>query len=190
MRSGSRLACPGSALGAMGCGYFRGSGFGRHFRAQLKQRQPPIRAERFSLSWQVDTRNWFVCYNIAAVYEWALNSAVECHPHTVEVVGSNPTAPTTRLGCWIRGDLQRVWPPGRQSGKTGPSGRRRLSACAFRSANLSLQFSSFHSISLFAPGSQNCGGQWCCHRSRLGLGESPGATVKCRRPPDLHSTQP
>ena len=31
-----------------------------------------------------------------AVYarQWALNSAVECHPHTVEVVGSNPTAPT------------------------------------------------------------------------------------------------
>jgi hypothetical protein len=28
--------------------------------------------------------------------QWALNSAVECHPHTVEVVGSNPTAPTTR----------------------------------------------------------------------------------------------
>jgi hypothetical protein len=26
--------------------------------------------------------------------KWALNSAVECHPHTVEVVGSNPTAPT------------------------------------------------------------------------------------------------
>ena len=26
---------------------------------------------------------------------WALNSAVECHLHTVEVVGSNPTAPTT-----------------------------------------------------------------------------------------------
>jgi hypothetical protein len=26
--------------------------------------------------------------------QWALNSAVECHPHTVEVVGSNPTAPT------------------------------------------------------------------------------------------------
>jgi hypothetical protein len=24
----------------------------------------------------------------------ALNSAVECHLHTVEVVGSNPTAPT------------------------------------------------------------------------------------------------
>src|SRR5882762_11769103 len=26
--------------------------------------------------------------------QWALNSAVECHPLTVEVVGSNPTAPT------------------------------------------------------------------------------------------------
>ena len=25
---------------------------------------------------------------------WALNSAVECHPHTVEVIGSNPIAPT------------------------------------------------------------------------------------------------
>src|ERR1700687_5597042 len=30
----------------------------------------------------------------------ALNSAVECHPHTVEVVGSNPTAPTIHPpGC-------------------------------------------------------------------------------------------
>ena len=29
--------------------------------------------------------------------QWALNSAVECHPHTVEVVGSNPTAPTISL---------------------------------------------------------------------------------------------
>ncbi len=26
--------------------------------------------------------------------QWALNSAVECHPHTVEVIGSNPIAPT------------------------------------------------------------------------------------------------
>src|SRR5439155_3182959 len=25
---------------------------------------------------------------------WELNSAVECHPHTVEVIGSNPIAPT------------------------------------------------------------------------------------------------
>ena len=31
--------------------------------------------------------------------KWALNSAVECHPHTVEVVGSNPTAPTIITRC-------------------------------------------------------------------------------------------
>ena len=29
-----------------------------------------------------------------ASVEWALNSAVECHLHTVEVIGSNPIAPT------------------------------------------------------------------------------------------------
>ena len=26
--------------------------------------------------------------------QWALNSAVECHLHTVEVIGSNPIVPT------------------------------------------------------------------------------------------------
>jgi hypothetical protein len=43
------------------------------------------------------------CYDDFAAKQWALNSAVECHPHTVEVVGSNPTAPTilsmTYRGC-------------------------------------------------------------------------------------------
>ena len=29
--------------------------------------------------------------------KWALNSAVECHLHTVEVIGSNPIAPTIEL---------------------------------------------------------------------------------------------
>src|ERR1035438_5806998 len=29
--------------------------------------------------------------------QWALNSAVECHLHTVEVTGSNPVAPTIQL---------------------------------------------------------------------------------------------
>ncbi len=29
--------------------------------------------------------------------QWALNSAVECHLHTVEVEGSNPSAPTIPL---------------------------------------------------------------------------------------------
>ena len=28
--------------------------------------------------------------------KWALNSAVECHLHTVEVIGSNPIAPTIK----------------------------------------------------------------------------------------------
>ena len=28
-----------------------------------------------------------------AISNWAYNSVVECHLHTVEVVGSNPTAP-------------------------------------------------------------------------------------------------
>ena len=32
---------------------------------------------------------------IAGFDLWALNSAVECHLHTVEVIGSNPIAPTT-----------------------------------------------------------------------------------------------
>jgi hypothetical protein len=31
------------------------------------------------------------CLNVKG---WALNSAVECHLHTVEVIGSNPIAPT------------------------------------------------------------------------------------------------
>ncbi len=35
-----------------------------------------------------------ICYNGKTAEKWAHNSAVECHPHTVEVVGSNPTAPT------------------------------------------------------------------------------------------------
>ena len=40
-------------------------------------------------------RRWDLVYNDKlTVPKWALNSAVECHPHTVEVVGSNPTAPT------------------------------------------------------------------------------------------------
>ncbi len=33
---------------------------------------------------------------------WALNSAVECHLHTVEVVGSSPTAPTISISVPIR----------------------------------------------------------------------------------------
>ena len=35
-----------------------------------------------------------VYYDELTTAQRALNSAVECHLHTVEVVGSNPTAPT------------------------------------------------------------------------------------------------
>ena len=35
---------------------------------------------------------------------WALNSAVECHLHTVEVTGSNPVAPTISSSAMCRSD--------------------------------------------------------------------------------------
>ena len=40
---------------------------------------------------------WELVYNDElTARKWALNSAVECHLHTVEVIGSNPIAPTIR----------------------------------------------------------------------------------------------
>ena len=54
------------------------------------------------------TKKLLLCYNIAADSGWALNSAVECHLHTVEVIGSNPIAPTSNrlvLLSAIRGFL-------------------------------------------------------------------------------------
>jgi hypothetical protein len=40
---------------------------------------------------------------------WALNSAVECHLHTVEVIGSNPIAPTKFLEIhWCRKFFSRL----------------------------------------------------------------------------------
>jgi hypothetical protein len=39
--------------------------------------------------------DWELVYNDElTATKWALNSAVECHLHTVEVIGSNPIAPT------------------------------------------------------------------------------------------------
>ena len=48
------------------------------------------------------TKKLFLCYNIAADSPWALNSAVECHLHTVEVIGSNPIAPTSNQLVLLR----------------------------------------------------------------------------------------
>ena len=39
---------------------------------------------------------------------WALNSAVECHLHTVEVIGSNPIAPTISCTTGISGDVMLI----------------------------------------------------------------------------------
>ena len=73
------------------------------------------------------------CLNVNG---WALNSAVECHPHTVEVVGSNPTAPTitslrcdgatplTRISCGLRLGPVR----GRDSSRSPHRERGRLAA--------------------------------------------------------------
>ena len=36
-------------------------------------------------------------YIILTEQPWAVNSAVECHPHTVEVTGSNPVPPTMQI---------------------------------------------------------------------------------------------
>ena len=36
-------------------------------------------------------------YIILTEQPWAVNSAVECHPHTVEVTGSNPVPPTSKF---------------------------------------------------------------------------------------------
>ena len=35
-----------------------------------------------------------LCYKVPASVRWGVNSAVECHLHTVEVTGSNPVRPT------------------------------------------------------------------------------------------------
>ena len=51
-----------------------------------------------------------MCYHGFTANQWALNSAVECHLHTVEVIGSNPIAPTIfsstcRQPCYSRGSI-------------------------------------------------------------------------------------
>ena len=44
-----------------------------------------------------DWIDFFVYMSVLSLYvliNWAVNSAGECHPHTVEVAGSNPVPPT------------------------------------------------------------------------------------------------
>src|SRR3954465_524501 len=83
------LPCQGSALTRLSYGPARCSPFIVLASIRLRQcagadPQPHIRC---GVSPLVQSRK--------SLPEWALNSAVECHLHTVEVVGSSPTAPTT-----------------------------------------------------------------------------------------------
>ena len=55
-------------------------------------------------------------------WEWALNSAVECHLHTVEVIGSNPIAPTILEVPRCARDFARRLPPPRCSGSRRRNG--------------------------------------------------------------------
>jgi hypothetical protein len=58
----------------------------------------------------------------------AHNSAVECHLHTVEVVGSNPAAPTNRINSLrlIEGPLDCFVGPQRSNSEALPLLRERL----------------------------------------------------------------
>src|SRR5215471_10944740 len=64
--------------------------------------------KRKSLKNAITLVSGLVCYNRSTAL-WALNSAVECHLHTVEVIGSNPIAPTSPshfLGADVLGGPQ------------------------------------------------------------------------------------
>jgi hypothetical protein len=54
-----------------------------------------LKFEKFGTLWYGG--NFGIACKLLAGKAWALNSAVECHLHTVEVIGSNPIAPTIEL---------------------------------------------------------------------------------------------
>src|SRR5438067_1196545 len=57
----------------------------------------------------------------------ALNSAVECHPHTVEVIGSNPIAPTIFFFLFTL----RPTPLKPKAGLNGPPSVQSSSVCSW-----------------------------------------------------------
>jgi hypothetical protein len=64
--------------------------------------------QSFRAGWrEVDGRDCY-CLNRKS---WALNSAVECHPHTVEVIGSNPIAPTISYSRTVSKTRTLPFPP-------------------------------------------------------------------------------
>jgi hypothetical protein len=77
-------------------GFQRGTNF-ESLRRDRGHRKAAIAPDSVPIRSRAVDGNGCHCLNIK---QWALNSAVECHPHTVEVVGSNPTAPTIHpCGC-------------------------------------------------------------------------------------------
>jgi len=70
---------------------------------------------RSMLNWEKFGTLWYGGHfgsvrKLLSLKAWALNSAVECHLHTVEVIGSNPIAPTIvsstcRLSSFLRGSV-------------------------------------------------------------------------------------
>ena len=67
-------------------------------------------------------------YNVElTARKWALNSAVECHLHTVEVIGSNPIAPTIFSSTWkLSGFRRGSIPVGLTEWAAAAGGRRML----------------------------------------------------------------
>src|SRR5258708_16114073 len=89
----------------VGLAFTSASRFSRRARHLLKF-AAQWHARNLSISEGVEAALWLRCgcrkdrrdlLQLQNRIQWALNSAVECHPHTVEVVGSNPTAPTICL---------------------------------------------------------------------------------------------
>src|SRR6185312_6038784 len=71
-----------------------GRRFGRwRFLAESTVAYPDGSGPEGSLPRSMETEEFGALLEYA--FKRALNSAVECHPHTVEVIGSNPIAPTT-----------------------------------------------------------------------------------------------
>ena len=111
---------------------------------------------------------------------WALNSAVECHLHTVEVAGSNPAAPTS-IAC-SRGSLSArtdIWTPSRKQTSSACSSCRRLAHSGIRSSIrvLRTQYCALESI----PHEKRVTGKGIAAKTAVTLLCSSCASVKSAR---------
>src|SRR3989441_2316383 len=116
----------------------------------------------------------FLCYNESPPQAWALNSAVECHLHTVEVIGSNPIAPTisplrflvtrsrTALGISSAGSRP-------QNGSSSYSAHQLPQGFVFRNREFSFAPSRRCELDVPAEGCPKC----CVHRGSRGQLDRP-----------------